>query len=91
MFRRKRVIYVGDRLCDTLRQAAVFAGIPESSLQRRLKYGGKCFVKGVWITETPPKKEWEIIVGDIPERGKSLLRYSLGEHPVSRGLPEQWK
>lgn len=48
-----RKVYVGDKLCATLREAALIAGLPHSTLCIRLKQGPYLH-NGLVIKDAPP-------------------------------------
>ena len=85
LHRKQRTIYVGEKECGSLREAAALSGISVMTLYRRLRYG-EYFHGGVRIADTPPGR----VFGEAPQRKllMPLLRYPLGESPLDRGLPE---
>ena len=89
--RQRRTIYVNEITFDTLKEAADFVGIPNSTLSKRLGCG-EFFYKGFRIARTLPPRileqqpQRELCV---PRSGKRLLIFRpFGEGLLDMGLPE---
>ena len=90
MRQKRRAIYIGEKVCASLTDAAVVLGVPKSSLHKHLRFGGECEINGTRVSDTPPAR----VFTDHPARRKTgipLLRYPLGERPLDRGLSEIWR